>query len=610
MLQQAVKTLVPEEVYTDRQEFIDYFYDYALKASTRRAMSTVLLGKRRMGKTEIFKRVVNRLFFEQDHTDPKAVVPVFYSFPDADVHRESFALDYIENFIRWYAAFRLNDVRLLSQEMKRQELLTAVQQRLTAFEGFSIALELWDAILGHDVTLPSKKAIHLPRTVSDFEDSTIVMFLDEFQNTRLPHYEFDIVGFFHESVESPTCPHFVTGSAMTILSKEILGRGALFGRFDSDPIEPLTEYWGTELARRAAAFYQAEVAELVLPVVSNRCDSNPFYITAVIRQAAKQGTVLDSEDAVNHILAVDLSSGFIWAELNDQVMRWIERINEYGITKWVLYLSVLEEGDRIEPEHIRQQLYEKEKQDVPLETIKEVLIRLSRGDLLEYMELGGWFRKVDDPILLDFLKAWGRFEVEGQRRKSVVTDTIKQYELLQRQINDHKGYLAEVYLSQILWNGQRKTFPGRLFHSPQDVTFPHRFYDIRHRLRLTAAKDSEADVYASTGREIWLCESKWWEDKPVGAGVVRHLLNLVEHLKDFEGREFFESERPLKVSLWLFAHNGVTSKAKKLLEKHHIYWSTRADLDELIALTGLRKLPTFTGELTAETEAEQSHEKA
>jgi hypothetical protein len=34
-------------------------------------MSTVLFGQRRMGKTEIFKRIVNRLFFEQDHRDPK-----------------------------------------------------------------------------------------------------------------------------------------------------------------------------------------------------------------------------------------------------------------------------------------------------------------------------------------------------------------------------------------------------------------------------------------------------------------------------------------------------------------------------------------------------------
>lgn len=35
------------------------------------------LAGERMGKTELFTRVVNRLFFEQDPTDPKAVVPVY-----------------------------------------------------------------------------------------------------------------------------------------------------------------------------------------------------------------------------------------------------------------------------------------------------------------------------------------------------------------------------------------------------------------------------------------------------------------------------------------------------------------------------------------------------
>jgi len=77
----------------------------------------------------------------------------------------------------------------------------------------------------------------------------------------------------------------------------------------------------------------------MLPVVADRCGGNPFYITAVIQQAAEQGKPIVSEETLNEILAVDLSSGFIWAELNDQVTKWIERINEYGITKWVLYLS-------------------------------------------------------------------------------------------------------------------------------------------------------------------------------------------------------------------------------------------------------------------------------
>ncbi|MCP4170764.1 MAG: hypothetical protein GY758_08345, partial [Fuerstiella sp.] len=270
-----------------------------------------------------------------------------------------------------------------------------------------------------------------------------------------------------------------------------------------------------------------------------------------------------------------------------------ERINEYGITKWVLYLSATEEGDRIEPERIRQRLLEKEGSRVPTETIRDVLIRLSRGDLLEYMELGDWFRKTDDPILLDFLRAWGKFEVEGSRHAKVITDTIKHYDTLKRQISDHKGYLAEVYLSQILWNGQRKTFPGKYFHSDRDVTLPNRFYDIRHRLRLDASSESEVDVYASTGTEIWLCESKWWETRKVGDEIVTGFMELAEKLKDFEGREYFEKDRPLTLRLWLFAHSGVTPEAEALLRKNGIYWSSRADIDWLIRKTGLRRLPDF-----------------
>jgi hypothetical protein len=62
----VIRPLTPEEVYTDREGPLAFFYKAALEAIGRRTRSTVLLGQQRMGKTEIFKRVVNRLFFEQE----------------------------------------------------------------------------------------------------------------------------------------------------------------------------------------------------------------------------------------------------------------------------------------------------------------------------------------------------------------------------------------------------------------------------------------------------------------------------------------------------------------------------------------------------------------
>ncbi|MCP4690504.1 MAG: hypothetical protein GY859_20785, partial [Desulfobacterales bacterium] len=178
----------------------------------------------------------------------------------------------------------------------------------------------------------------------------------------------------------------------------------------------------------------AEIPEVMAPVVAERCGGNPFYINAVVQQAAEQNTPIGDETSLNKILAVDLSSGFIWGELNDQVTRWIHRINKHGITKWVLYLSALDENTEPEKrdgvngalnvERIQRELKKRRGTEVPLDAIRDVLIKLSRGDLLEYLELGGGFRRVKDPILLEFLKVWGKIEVENKPAVSVREDLV------------------------------------------------------------------------------------------------------------------------------------------------------------------------------------------
>ena len=584
----AIRPLVPREVYTNRQEHIDYLYNAALDAIGQRTMSTVLLGQRRMGKTEIFKRVVNRLFFGQDNHEKgdSSVVPVYYSFRETVIDRWMFATEYVENFLRWYTAFRIQDPFILSaHRVKYQDLAEIIRTRLEITPGIQGALNIFEELHDKTVIIPEKDALWLPRRVSDVDETTIVMFLDEFQNTRLPQYEFDIVGYMQEAVESPTCPHFVTGSAMSILAREILGRGSLFGRFDSHPIEPMTNYWGAQLAFNASRYHRAEIEEKMLPVLADRCGGNPFYITAVVRQAAKQKKPIVSEEVLNEILAVDLSSGFIWAELNDQVTKWIERINEYGITKWVLYLSALEEGDRLDLDRIQKELAEREGKHVPMETIRDVLIKLSRGDLLQYMELGGWFKKIDDPILLEFLKVWGRIEVEGKNQAVVRSETVKKYQTLKRKFSDHLGYLAEVYMVQALWNGQRKKLPGKLFHAEEDIELPWQFFYIWHRVRLGAGAEKEIDVYAAAGAEVWIGESKWWRGRKVGRTEVETFLRKEEVVREAEGKDL----RVLR--LWFFAHDGFTEKAEALMREKGVLWSVRQDLDNLLKIVGLRQLP-------------------
>ena len=581
--QWALRPVTPEELWTDREWHLNSLHDWSLKAITRRTSSTVLLGRRRLGKTEIFKQIVNRLFFEQDHRDPEAAVPVYYSIRDDYRNEYHFTAEYISNYLRWHLAFRNRDIRYLDiQGFPDRKVADAVRSdpELARMMGY-IPEYLEEALEEKGPYFPTQTAIKLPRSVADREDTTAVIFIDEFQNTLQPQNDFNIVSCFHESVESRTCPHFVTGSALSIIQTDILGRGSLFGRFHGMRIEPLTEYFGAELALKVARYNNVELPEIMAPAAAARCGSNPFYITAVVRYSADLGKPILDESALDEVLAEAVSGGPIWAELADQVNRWIDRMNEYGITKWVLYLSALEDEERISLERIKHELWERDRQDVSLETIRDVLIKLSKGDLVEYGDFGGWFRKMDDPILLDFLKVWGQVVAEG-RDISVPKNRLREeYEAYKRRVADHKGYLAEIYMTQVLWNAQDKGLPGRLFNQAQDVKIP-RFTYIHQRVNDGGL---QVDVKAAAGPECWLCESKYRRDRKVNTDEVERLQRQLEIFRADRG------DRVPRLRAWFFSRDGFTEEAREFMDAKGMFYSERADLDELLAMLGLRTLP-------------------
>jgi len=579
----AIKTLVPDEIYTDRKEFLDLFYNEALKAATRRTVSMVLLGQRRMGKTEIFRRVVNRLFFEQDHKNPNAVVPVYYKFPDHITDPWKFSIEYVENVIRWYAAFRKRNPDILDKGlMKFNKLREFIKSKIEIINSVDRAFSLIEVFNEKGCVYPENEALNLPRTISDRDDSSIVMFLDEIQNLHLPQHDFRIVGYMQDAVESRTCPHFVTGSAMSILN-DILGKGALYGRFDAEPIRPFTDFYGAELAGKTSLYCNADIPEIMRPVISEKCGGNPFYINAVVERSSKLNEPLNDEEAINRILAIDLSSGFIYQELRDQVIKWIDRLNDHNITKWILYLAALEESDKIDPERIQKELKVREGTDVEIQKIIDVMIKLSQGDLIDYKSFGGYFKHINDPVLQDFLKAWGKVEIEGKKLSHVIGDIVFQYESLKRKYKNYQGYLAEVFMIQILWNNQKRTIDGKHFNHPEAIKIPCFIY-IDQRYRLGSGKGKEIDIFASAGRDFWIAESKWHK-YPVDEKVIRNLIRQGELVREKMGKNL------RSLTLWLFAGNGVTVNARKLLEDNNILWSTKEELNALLENSGLRKLP-------------------
>lgn len=175
--------------------------------------------------------------------------------------------------------------------------------------------------------------------------------------------------------------------------------------------------------------------------------------------------------------------------------------------------------------------------------------------------------------------------MEGQDRAAVQNDLRTQYQTIKRRIQDHRGYLAEVYMAQILWSGQNKTLPGKFFHSKEDITLPWHFSYVKLRSRLGGGKGMKIDVEGGAGKERWICESKWWIGRKVGQAEVASLVQKGNAVK----KEVGEGLRILR--LWFFAHDGFTEDAEVLMLKNGVLWSVREDLDGLLESVGLRRLP-------------------
>jgi hypothetical protein len=160
---------------------------------------------------------------------------------------------------------------------------------------------------------------------------------------------------------------------------------------------------------------------------------------------------------------------------------------------------------------------------------------------------------------------------------------VAQYRKSKRQINEYKGYLAEVFMSQVLWYAQRKILPGRLFHSDEDIEMPWRFIYVRQRMRFEAGEDKEVDVIGAAGGDYWVCQSKWWTQDKVGLQVLHGLEAQGEFVK--ENMEF------ISLRLWLFAYNGLTEEAEQYAKERGILWSSLSEFNELLHVVGLRQLP-------------------
>lgn len=106
---ETIFAVISGGIFTDREELLAYLKQIALGAKVQKYISHVLIGHRRVGKTEVLKRLYNQLFWEQDE-----VVPIYITFEELSKESKAFAGKYLLNFLSQYVGFKDKDPKIVA----------------------------------------------------------------------------------------------------------------------------------------------------------------------------------------------------------------------------------------------------------------------------------------------------------------------------------------------------------------------------------------------------------------------------------------------------------------------------------------------------------------
>ena len=579
---------VPTDEFTDREEVISLLVQRAISTPRDITFSTAIVGQRRLGKSSVMEHVYNRLFWEQEQ-----VVPIYFSFEAKPTTSTKFAEAYFTNFLRQYTAFRLKDDELARLDNQRVDLnkVVALAESLKPDPIANYAGAMQYKLGSDNFSLHDKleSAIYLPRRVMEYNrarflpETPIFVMLDEFQDVLRIHYSdgkpADTVGLYQWAVEGRKCPHFVTGSAVRLITQEVLGTGALFGRFRFMKFQPLEDIYGLELVDKLAKKYGVIIDEQVAGYLTTRCGGNPFYIRCVMIQALEQNrTHICTPEAVNDLIAHEVTHGQIWRDWSAQLQKYFQTINSYYISKQILFYAAQFSNERIIPEQIAQQVQR------PKEEVLHTLKQLAFAEMID--SDGGYiFHNLKDPILRDFIKSQYELDIAKRPWEQVHRGLLQQYKTLKRKYANLVGALVEARIEALLNRFDDRQVAGRLFNVTEEVQLPRFNYVSDAYVKPAGKQSHQIDLKAGWHQGydywLWVVEIKNW-DRRVTPSVVKKFVEAYTALE--------EEEKPEGMIKWMVNQGGFTKGAIKALKEHNIYYSAAAEINELLRLFGIQRL--------------------
>ena len=566
------ETIGNPDLFVGREEEFEYLNEWLDRIPKRLSISTVILARRKSGKTAILERIFNTLWSHPE----MGIIPFFIGMRDIQIWIQQFALNYYRTFASHCISFFERDRTLVSDLLRLDEIKAYGQNKNIPFfvrstDSIKECLlantpgEIWDI------------ASTAPHRFATLTDKRVLVIIDEFQYFS-SHIYFDqgctnhhksMPGSYHAIVESKIAPMLVSGSYvswMLSLMEEYLEAGRLEQFYISPYLKPDE---GLQAVYKYAEHFNKPITNKTAQQLNTLCMSDPFFIFYVIRNCKKNALLTKDGviDAVNSELTDKHSRmAKVWAEY---INKTVDKINDKHAKDILLHLC--KHNDRSwTPEEL--------KNDLNLEelTTKEIHYKLEQILEADLIEDGGSdieYKGLTDGTL--YLVLRHRFEKEIKlHHPDFKTDFQKQIETLEQEKRSLRGKLsnlvgkfAEYQLATDMRT--RKKFSLSFYFSGVNYTKKLNIIDVKLHVKFQRkdGKEMEIDIKAESDcNRIVLIEVKKWKKK-IGVQIIRDFIEKIE--------AYSKRKKKNKIIPAILSAGGFSAQAKKLCKEKKIGMSDR-----------------------------------
>ncbi|GEM_PF-219207 len=447
----------------------------------RRASNALVSGPPRVGKTELLRKVFDRLFNEGSE-----VVPIYYSFREPCRRAERFARDYLSQTLAQFIAFRRDDPRLISLMDEPLDVIA----RQAAPEDYLWVRGLIDsftrALESNDAALMTRCALSSPSVASARAQILPFVMIDNF---HLLGENNDCARQVHTEFIRALAARDSTGQSATYLLcglrrptiELIPADEELFDRLEMIRIAPMAQEHIEQMIEKTAARLRIETSDSTIELMIQQLNHDLFYIRALLDSAASQRTRLKTFMEFERVYTAEVTEGRICHYLGAVLRDVAPDSRSRRAALEALELAV-EARDAVPIEAVIERMSEFSVDAEP------VLQRLHARELLEISY--GFVNASPDPVLADYVRSVYRHEIAGARRpvagESLLGEKLKHsYRLMMSRYNR----AIEAQMVEVLSRFDFQSAPASLF----DQTIFDARYRGSSRVQTRRALDEEQE---------------------------------------------------------------------------------------------------------------------